>query len=66
MIESGDMAGTFYTNSWDEGSTAAKMALLMISSDYDSSILTETPRVIMEPIVVTKETVGDISEDDRW
>ena len=66
MIESGDMAGTIYTNSWDEGSTAAKIALLMISSDYDSSILTETPRVIMEPIVVTKETVGDISEDDRW
>ena len=66
MIEEGSMAGTIYTNSWDEGSTAAKIALLMISSDYDSAILTETPKVIMEPIVVTKETVGDISEEDRW
>ena len=66
MIEEGSMAGTIYTNSWDEGSTAAKIALLMISSDYDSAILTKTPKVIMEPIVVTKETVKDISEEDRW
>ena len=34
MIESGDMTGTIYTNSWDEGSTAAKIALLMIGSEY--------------------------------
>ena len=66
MIENGDMAGTIYTNSWDEGSTAAKIALLMIGSDYDSSALTETPKVIMEPIVVTKDTVGSIAPEDRW
>ena len=53
MIESGDMAGTIYTNSWD-GSTAAKIALLMVGSDYSSSVLTATPQVIMEPVVVTK------------
>ena len=66
MIENGDMAGTIYTNNWDEGSTAAKIALLMIGSDYDSSSLTETPKVIMEPIVVTKDTVGSIAPEDRW
>ena len=66
MIESGDMAGTIYTNSWDEGSTAAKIALLMIGSEYDYTCLTETPKVIMEPIVVTKENVGTIAEEDRW
>jgi ABC-type sugar transport system substrate-binding protein len=66
MIESGDMTGTIYTNSWDEGSTAAKIALLMIGSEYDSSVLTETPQVIMEPVVVTKDTVGTIDEKDRW
>lgn len=66
MIESGDMAGTIYTNSWDEGSTAAKIALLMAGSEYDSHVLTKTPKVIMEPIVVTKETVGEIAEEDRW
>lgn len=66
MIESGDMTGTIYTNSWDEGSTAAKIALLMIGSEYSYNVLSKTPQVIMEPIVVTKENVGDIPEEDRW
>ena len=66
MIESGDMAGTIYTNSWDEGSTAAKIALLMIGSEYDYTCLTATPKVIMEPIVVTAENVNTIAEEDRW
>ena len=66
MIESGAMAGTIYTNSWDEGSTAAKIALLMIGSEYSYTVLTETPKVIMEPIVVTAETVGSIAPEDRW
>lgn len=66
MIESGDMTGTIYTNSWDEGSTAAKIALLMIGSEYDSAVLTETPQVIMEPIVVTIDTVSSIPPEDRW
>ncbi|MGN1381754.1 MAG: sugar ABC transporter substrate-binding protein [Eubacterium sp.] len=66
MVENGQMAGTIYTNSWDEGSTAAKMALLMIGSEYSYNVLTETPEVIMEPVVVTKETVGTIDEKDRW
>ena len=66
MIESGSMSGTIYTNSWDEGSTAAKIALLMIGSEYSYTVLTETPKVIMEPIVVTSETVGSIAQEDRW
>ena len=55
-----------YTNSWDEGSTAAKIALLMVGSEYDYTCLTATPKVIMEPIVVTAENVGTIAEEDRW
>ncbi len=66
MIESGQLAGTIYTNSWDQGSTAAKMALLMIGSEYSYNVLTATPQVIMEPVVATKETVGTIDEKDRW
>lgn len=66
MIESGDMTGTIYTNSWDQGSTAAKMALLMVGSEYDSAVLTETPEVIMEPVIVTIDTVGTIAPEDRW
>lgn len=66
MIENGQMSGTIYTNSWDEGSTAAKIALLMIGSEYSYNVLTQTPQVIMEPIVATIETVGDIAAEDRW
>ncbi|MBQ7561883.1 MAG: sugar ABC transporter substrate-binding protein [Synergistaceae bacterium] len=66
MIENGSMAGTIYTNSWDEGSTAAKIALLMIGSEYSYTVLTETPKVIMEPIVVTAENVSSIAPADRW
>ena len=66
MIEQGLVTGTIYTNSWDEGSTAAKIALLMIGSEYDASVLTSTPRVIMECVVVTSETVHTIVEADRW
>lgn len=66
MIENGSMSGTIYTNSWDEGSTAAKIALLMIGSEYSYNVLTETPQVIMEPIVVTPETVRSIPAEDRW
>ena len=38
----------------------------MIGSEYDYTCLTATPKVIMEPIVVTAETVGNIAPEDRW
>lgn len=66
MIEAGTLTGTIYTNCWDQGSTAAKVALLMIGSEYDSSVLSATPQVMMEPVIATKDTVGSIAEEDRW
>lgn len=66
MIEDGTLTGTIYTNSWDQGSTAAKIALLMIGSEFDSSVLSKTPQVMMEPVVATKDTVGTIAQEDRW
>lgn len=66
MIEDGKLTGTIYTNCWDEGSTAAKIALLMIGSEYSYDVLTKTPVINMEPVVVTKDTVGSIAEKDRW
>ena len=66
MIENGQMAGTIYTNSWDEGSTAAKIALMLINSEYSYTSLSETPQVIMECKVVTPDTVSEIPEADRW
>ncbi|MCC8027986.1 MAG: sugar ABC transporter substrate-binding protein [Clostridium sp.] len=66
MIEDGTLTGTIYTNCWDQGSTAAKVALLMVGSEYDSSVLTKTPQVMMEPVIATKDTVANIAEEDRW
>jgi len=66
MIEAGTMTGTIYTNCWDQGATAAQIALLMIGSEYHYSVLSATPNVIMQSVIVTKDTVGDIAEEDRW
>jgi ABC-type sugar transport system, periplasmic component len=66
MIEKGTLTGTIYTNCWDQGSTAAKIALLMIGSEYNSNVLSKTPKVIMEPVIATKDTVGTIAKEDRW
>lgn len=66
MIEAGQLTGTIYTNCWDEGSTAAKVALLMIGSEYSYEVLSKTPVINMEPVIVTKDTVGSITEKDRW
>ncbi len=66
MIEAGKMTGTIYTNCWDEGAAAAKIALLMIGSEYDYSVLSKTPVINMEPVVATIETVGQILPEDRW
>jgi hypothetical protein len=38
----------------------------MIGSEYSYMALSQTPEVIMECTVVTKDTVGTISEADRW
>lgn len=66
MIEAGTMTGTIYTNCWDQGSSAAQIALLMVGSEYNYSVLSATPKVIMEPVIVTKDSVGSIAEEDRW
>ena len=66
MIEAGTMTGTIYTNCWDQGRVAVQIALLMIGSEYDSSVLSATPQVIMESVIATKDTVGEIAIKDRW
>ncbi len=38
----------------------------MVGSEYDSSVLTKTPQVMMEPVIATKDTVANIAEEDRW
>ncbi len=65
-IEQGKMAGTIYTNCFDQGATAARLAMYLIGSETVTSSYTSTPIVKMAPIVVTPETVGSIGENIRW
>lgn len=67
-IEQGKLTGTIYTNCYDQGATAARLALYAIGSigEVNSAQFVKTPVVKMAPIVVTKDTVKTISEDIRW
>lgn len=65
-IEQGKLTGTIYTNCYDEGATAARMALYAIGAEINGSKFTKTPIIKMAPIVVTKDTVASIAEKDRW
>jgi ribose transport system substrate-binding protein len=65
-IEKGKMAGTIYTNCYDQGATAARMAMYSIGAQVNASSFASTPVIKMAPIVVTSETVASISKDIRW
>jgi len=67
-IEQGKLTGTIYTNCFDQGATAARLALYSIGSvgQINSAQFTKTPVVKMAPIVVTKDTVNTISDNIRW
>jgi ABC-type sugar transport system substrate-binding protein len=66
MIEQGKLTGTIYTNCKEEGSTALKLALYVLGSEYDTSNVSVTSVMAMQPIIATRETVGSIAEEDRW
>lgn len=65
-IEQGKMTGTIYTNCYDQGATAARLAMWAIGSGINFSSLDHTPIIKMAPIVATKETVGSIGQNIRW
>lgn len=67
-IEQGKLTGTIYTNCYEQGATAACLALYAISAkgDIDSSQFAKTPIVKMAPIIVTKKTVGLVPPSIRW
>ena len=66
MIESGQMAGTIYTNCWDQGAAAAQLAMFFLNSGLSPEYITRTGVIDMAPTVVTAENVADIPEADRW
>lgn len=65
-IEQGLMTGTVYTDCYDQGATAARLAMMFIGGNLDTSQFTQTLQIKMPPIVVTSENVASITEDMRW
>jgi len=66
MIENGQMAGTIYTNCYDQGAAAAQLAMFFINSGLSPEYVTRTGVVDMAPLVVTEENVDTIPPEDRW
>lgn len=66
MIENGQMAGTIYTNCFEQGAAAAQLGMFFINSGLSPEYVTRTGVVDMAPVVVTKENVSGILPADRW
>jgi ribose transport system substrate-binding protein len=65
-IENGKMAGTIYTNCYDQGATAARLAMYFIGAQANTAAYSATPIIKMAPVIVTPKTVGTIGENIRW
>jgi ribose transport system substrate-binding protein len=65
-IEQDIITGTVYTNCYDQGATAARLLMMYLGSNIDTSTFTETPVIKMPPMTITKENVGTIGAEDRW
>ena len=65
-IEDGVITGTVYTNCYNQGATAARLLMMYIGSNIDTSTFSKTPVIKMPPMTVDKSNVGDITPDMRW
>ena len=65
-IEDGTITGTIYTNCYNQGATAARLLMMYIGSNIDTSTFTKTPVIKMPPMAVDKSNVDSITEDMRW
>jgi len=64
QIEQGKVTGTAYTNAYDQGATAAKLALQVLKAG--TKTFTKTDVVIVPPFLATKDNVGSIPASSRW
>jgi len=64
LIEQGKITGTAYTNAYNQGATAAKYALDLLSGAKKKGDKTEI--ITIKPFAATKETVTQIKPEERW
>jgi len=64
LIEQGKIAGTAYTNAYNQGATAAKYALDLCTGAKKEAAATEI--VTIPPFAAMKDTVAKIRPEERW
>ena len=64
LIEQGKITGTAYTNAYDQGATAAKYALDLLSGAKKKGDKTEV--ITVAPFAAKKDTVAQIKPEQRW
>ena len=64
LIEQGKITGTAYTYAYDQGATAAKYALDLLSGAKKKGDKTDI--VTIPPFAATKESVAQIKPEQRW
>ena len=65
-IEDGTITGTVYTNCYNQGATAARLLMMYIGSNINTSTFTKTPVIKMPPMTVDKDNVSSITPEMRW
>ncbi len=65
-IEQGLCTGTVFTDCRAQGSSCAQLAMYAIESGITASSLSATPVVKMAPVIVTKDTLSEITDSMRW
>lgn len=65
-IEQGIQTGTIYTDCYEQGATAARLAMWLVDAQIPHDSYQYTARIEMQPIVVTAENVATIPEEDRY
>lgn len=66
MIEQGKLAGTIYTNCFEQGAAALRLAEFLVTCGVNPLDLPYQGVVKIAPKVVTKDNVAEIPEADRW
>ena len=65
-IEAGDLAGTQYTDVYQQGRFAAATATVLATGGVPATAFTAQGHLLMPYVIATKETVGSIGAAQRW
>jgi ribose transport system substrate-binding protein len=65
-IERGELAGTQYTDVYQQGRLAAAAATVLATAGTPASSFTAQSHLLMPYVIATKETVGSIQPSQRW